>query len=335
MMPLLEDFLTFTLIGNEPACTHGRAPSGIAWRWRGVGMLECTPAADSEQEHNVILSAGIHGDETAPIEILSRLVNDLARGATPLRARLLVLFGNIAAMRAGRRYLDDDLNRLFNGAHHATPNSLEAPRAAALENAVTEFFAAARTQHMHLDLHTAIRPSLFERFAILAARERPYARSVFAFLGAFGIEAILRQRTDSPTFVHYTSRMHGALASTLELGKVMPFGQNDLMRFQAAADALRRLISGAPCASDSALPKPKVFDVVAQIKKCSDAFEFFVEDDAPNFTPYPQGALIARDGDDVYRVTHAQERIVFPNPRVKAGLRAGLMVVESDAYDRG
>lgn len=330
MIPLLENFLAFTLAGNEPEQVRGRTSSGIEWRWRGAGILECAPATRSELESNIVLSAGIHGDETAPIEILDALVANLARGATPLRARLLILLGNIEAMRAGRRYLDDDLNRLFSGVHRAVPNSLEAPRAAALESAVTEFFAATTpaVQRVHLDLHTSIRPSLFERFALLPAREQPYERSVFERLGAFGIEAVLRQCTGSTTFAHYSSSAHGALAATLELGKARPFGHNDLKRFQAAADGLQRLIGGARCELNGALPK--IFDVVGQIKKCSDAFEFFVEDNAPNFTSYPLGTLIARDGSYTYRVTHAQERIVFPNPSVKVGLRAGLMAVESE-----
>jgi len=39
------------------------------------------------------------------------------------------------------------------------------------------------------------------------------------------------------------------------------------------------------------------------------------------------GALIAEDGEAAYRVGEATEYIVFPNPDVRAGLRAGLMVV--------
>jgi len=73
-----------------------------------------------------------------------------------------------------------------------------------------------------------------------------------------------------------------------------------------------------------------VFRVIAQIEKHSDRFEFLVDPDVPNFTAFAAGTLIARDGDYRYEVTHPSERIVFPNPNVKPGLRAGLMVVECD-----
>ncbi|MBM6698708.1 succinylglutamate desuccinylase/aspartoacylase family protein, partial [Streptococcus alactolyticus] len=46
-----------------------------------------------------------------------------------------------------------------------------------------------------------------------------------------------------------------------------------------------------------------------------------------NFTSLPRHAVIASDGDTVYTVQHAQELVVFPNPEVRVGLRAGLMVV--------
>lgn len=46
-----------------------------------------------------MLSAGIHGNETAPIELLNQLVNDLLSGSRTLAVRLLVVLGNPAAMR--------------------------------------------------------------------------------------------------------------------------------------------------------------------------------------------------------------------------------------------
>ena len=38
---------------------------------------------------------------------------------------------------------------------------------------------------------------------------------------------------------------------------------------------------------------------------------------------------IATDGDTVYSVKHAEELVVFPNPDVRVGLRAALMVVRA------
>jgi len=328
MHTLLDDFLAGTLRQDVPHVAQGVLPSGVAWRWLGHGALLCEPAVTATA--SVVLSAGIHGDETAPIEILDALVRDIASGVVALQVRLLVLLGNVSAMSGARRYLDDDLNRLFSGRHLNLPESREAARAGELEALVCDFFADADADaadtRWHLDLHTAIRPSLFERFALLPQREAAYGQDIFTWLGALGIEAALTHRSGSGTFAHYSSSVHGALACTLELGKVMPFGHNDLTRYTGVSNGLRRLLSGEPLPADGSLPR--VFDVVASLDKQSEAFELPVGDAMPNFTAYPRGTLIARDGDYRYEVTHDEERIVFPNPRVKVGLRAGLMVVE-------
>ncbi|SAL49034.1 succinylglutamate desuccinylase [Caballeronia humi] len=324
---MLADFLTFVLDGRRPALSEGVAPSGVRWTWLGEGILCLEPQHDAT--HSVIASAGVHGDETAPIEILSTLVADIASGAAKLTARVLVILGNIAAMRIADRYLDDDLNRLFNGRHLALPSSREAPRAAELEAASLAFFTDVTHPKWHIDMHTAIRASVFEQFALLPHTGAPLARAMFDWLRDAHLEAVLLHREKSNTFTHFTAERAGALSCTLELGKVRPFGQNDLARFAASDRALRRLIAGEGTA-DAERPI-RVFTVVGQIDKQSDQFVLDVASDVPNFTPFARGTELARDGDYRYRVTHDEERIVFPNPKVKPGLRAGLLVVDTTA----
>ncbi|MCR4464676.1 succinylglutamate desuccinylase [Burkholderia sp. SCN-KJ] len=330
---LLDDFLAFTLAGDAPAVKVGTCANGaVRWQWLGDGLLALEPAADEAGDAaraSVLVSAGVHGDETAPIELLSMLVRDLAAGTLPLACRLLVVLGNVPAMRAGARYLDDDLNRLFSGRHAQVPASREAPRAVQLEAAAAAFFAAAPagSARWHVDMHTAIRASVFEQFALLPHTGTPPARKMVEWLGDARIAAVLLHTAKGNTYSHYTAEHCGALACTLELGKVRPFGQNDLSRFAPADRAVRKLVSGAPRDVDAALPR--VFTVIDQITKQSDALELFVAADVANFTAFARGTVLAQDGDYRYTVQHDEERIVFPNPTVKPGLRAGLLVVDT------
>ncbi|RQS54226.1 succinylglutamate desuccinylase [Burkholderia sp. Bp8986] len=330
---LLDDFLAFTLAGDAPAVKVGTCANGaVRWHWLGDGLLALEPAADEAGDAaraSVLVSAGVHGDETAPIELLSMLVRDLAAGTLPLACRLLVVLGNVPAMRAGARYLDDDLNRLFSGRHAQVPASREAPRAVQLEAAAAAFFAAAPagSARWHVDMHTAIRASVFEQFALLPHTGTPPARKMVEWLGDARIAAVLLHTAKGNTYSHYTAENCGALACTLELGKVRPFGQNDLSRFAPADRAVRKLVSGAPRDVDAALPR--VFTVIDQITKQSDALELFVAADVANFTAFARGTVLAQDGDYRYTVQHDEERIVFPNPAVKPGLRAGLLVVDT------
>lgn len=336
----LDDFLAFTLAGGTPDAREGVCAGGaVRYAWHGEGLLALSPAAlvaGAAMPASLLVSAGVHGDETAPIELLSMMVRDLARGALPLANRLLVVLGHPAAMRAGTRYLDDDLNRLFNGGHAQREGSRDAPRAAVLEAAAREFFAAApesRQMRWHLDMHTAIRASAFEQFALLPHIGEPPARAMIDWLARARIAAVLLHTEPGNTYSRFCASACGALACTLELGKVRPFGQNKLSRFAGADAAVRALIAGevgSAAAHAAAAPAlPRVFTVIGQLTKQSEAFELLVAGDVANFTPLARGTLVARDGDYCYLVSHDEERIVFPNPAVKPGLRAGLMVVET------
>ncbi|NML35431.1 succinylglutamate desuccinylase [Paraburkholderia sp. G-4-1-8] len=336
---LLDDFLAWTLAGSRPAAqaSAGECANGVRWSWLDDGVLLMEPPVAThppESVRSVLVSAGVHGDETAPIELLSRIVADIAHGRAALACRVLVILGNLDAMRDGCRYRDDDLNRLFSGRHLQLPDSHEAPRASALEAHATRFFAAASAAsgaRWHIDMHTAIRASAFERFALLPHTGQPFARAMFEWLGDACIDAVLLHTTKGNTYSHFTAQTCGAAACTLELGKVRPFGQNDLTRFAGADLGVRALLAGTrvDAPADAPVTLPRVFTVVDQLTKQSDAFELLLAADVPNFTPFPKGTLLARDGAYSYTVRHGEERIVFPNATVKPGLRAGLLVIDT------
>ncbi|WP_176343148.1 succinylglutamate desuccinylase [Paraburkholderia bryophila] len=341
---MLDDFLAYTLAGTRPAAdeTRGVCAGGARWSWLDDGVLLIEPAALGQgATRSVLVSAGVHGDETAPIELLSYLVRDIAQGVAALTCRLLVILGNVDAMRDACRYRDDDLNRLFSGRHLQVPQSHEAPRAAALEQAAVRFFAGSGSavasdtgsdsnepgERWHIDMHTAIRASAFEQFALLPHTGKPFSRAMFEWLGEARISAVLLHTTKGNTYSHFTAQACGAQACTLELGKVRPFGQNDLTRFAGADEAVRHLLAGTHGNAPAVLPR--VFTVIDQLTKQSDAFELLVAADVANFTPFAKDTLLARDGDYRYIVRHEEERLVFPNATVKPGLRAGLLVVET------
>ncbi|PLN19540.1 succinylglutamate desuccinylase, partial [Klebsiella pneumoniae] len=101
----MEHFLALTLAGRLPHHFHGET-AHFRWHWLGEGILELTPHARCER--GLVLSCAIHGNETAPVEIVDQLVQRLVREALPLRWRLLVIAGNPPALRANKRYLHSD-----------------------------------------------------------------------------------------------------------------------------------------------------------------------------------------------------------------------------------
>lgn len=302
-------------------------PGGLAARWLAPGCVELN--GDARGADSVLLSCGVHGNETAPIEVVDGMLTDIAAGQLALNCRLLVMFANLDAIRQGVRYGNYDMNRLFNGAHARHPELPESVRAAELETLAAEFFAGARARKLHYDLHTAIRGSVFEKFAIYPFLHdgRPHKREQLAWLQRCGIEAVLLHTQPANTFSYFTSQCCEADAFTLELGKARPFGQNDLSRFSGIDGSLRGLLSN-PQANVPDLDEDKLplFRAKYDLVKHSEAFKLNLADSVENFTLLPDGMLIAEDGAVRYQATGGEERILFPNPAVKPGLRAGIVV---------
>lgn len=329
--------LLAALLAGDDAALPARAPGGARVERLAPAVWAIEPEAPAARP--LVVSAGIHGDETAPVELVCAIADAVAAGALAPRAPFLLALGNLAALRAAKRYLDDDLNRLFGGRHAGRSGSREAPRAAALEGALA-VFCARHPGALHLDLHSAIRASLYRCFAIHPLDDAaPLGAGSLRLLAACGVDALVRTGAGSPTFTAHSARAHGCEAYTLELGRVRALGAGAggaLARQRedpglAAADAcLRALLAGLPPPAGG--PPLVVFRVRRELVKRSEAFRLAVPADAPNFTPLAPGAEIARDGEAVWRAEPG-ERIVFPNPDVAPGLRAGVLVVEEPVLE--
>jgi len=309
--------------------------AAVAQRFEDAGFLVAQPAsgvltvksaAPDPTRASVLVSVGVHGDETGPIEMVAYLLEALSRTPGELAVDLMLCVGNIDAIRLGKRFVDADLNRMFRRERGALAGTFEAARADVLIEATRAFFAGSGPERWHLDLHTAIRPSHYPMFAIVPELIGDRARAgLLAWLGEAGIQAIIMNPASAGTYSYFTSEHLGAAGSTVELGRVGTLGRNDLAQFTDASNALERLLRGQPARQAAAAPH--VFSTAQSIMKLSDAFSMAVGRETWNFTPMKQGEVIASDGDTVYKVEHPEELVVFPNPDVRVGLRAGIMVV--------
>lgn len=334
MQELIESGQFLTLSRRNPALFERAQQFTLANGTRvdisAPGIISFTVPATSQQTKRIILSCGVHGNETAPIEICDDLVKGILTGALTLAHDVLFLFGNLPAMDIAERFVEENMNRLFSGAHSKGKGLVNAERVRAkqLEEAVASFFEAGEGTRYHYDLHTAIRASKNEKFAVYPyLHERVHSKGQLAFLAACGVKTILLSESSTTTFSYFSSYQFNAHAFTVELGKVRPFGQNDMSRFEDARKAITQLITQAEYAPTVDMNELDIYRVNQVINRNEEQFTLHFDDDTPNFTDYPKGTVLASEQGKEYVAEQDGEAIVFPNAKVAIGQRALLTVV--------
>jgi len=316
-----------------------------------AGVLLIEPELDKGQlatpGKRIVISSGIHGNETAPIEIVQQLISDIIAQKIQVKHPTLLIMGNPVAMNIAKRFQTENLNRLFSGKHKEIAPCFEKYRAERLENYVSDFFNAgaakanntantdetnsskSKVTNYHYDLHTAIRNSKYEKFAIYPYQaDKPWNKEQLSFMASCGVNTILFGHGPSGTFSYFSSANFSAHAFTVELGKVRPFGENNMANFQAMTSNLSALISDTPIPLKEFNNNDfNLFEALGDITKMSDDFKLFIGDEISNFTDYPVNTLLSSDQGTEYRTTRSGESIVFPNANIGNGQRAALMIV--------
>ena len=303
----------------------------------GVLLIEPNTVATTDEliPKNVIISSGIHGNETAPIEIVQQLVGNIISGSLDVKHRTLFIIGNPVSMNLSKRFEIENLNRLFCGKYQNIKPCFEKERAKRLESYVTNFFN--ETNHSsnntsinyHYDLHTAIRASKYEKFAIYPYQsDKPWDKEQLSFMHSCGVSTILFGHGPTGTFSYFSSANFNAHAFTIELGKVKGFGENDMTSFAEMTTGLGELISQVTY-QFSPFDKKELtlFKALGDITKETNNFSLYVADEVSNFTDYPVGTLLASDSGREYITKEEGESIIFPNANVGTGQRAALIVV--------
>lgn len=327
-LSITNDFLAFT----TRYCLNGSSfafdlDNGTKVDLLDDGVLLFTPATLGASTKHIILSCAVHGNETAPIEICNEYIRKILTQEMQVAHRVMFVFGNIESILAKQRFVEENLNRLFIAGNEV--DSLEGRRASKLMRHVDDFFSCTSDLRFHYDLHTAIRPSKNEKFAVYPyLHGKQHNKQQLAFLAMCNVKTILLSQAPSNTFSYFSSLNYGAEAFTVELGKVMPFGQNDMSKFTEVKQVLADLI----CQTSISIPEynPEnmdVFVVNQVINKTKDDFSLNFSDDIANFTDFAKGDILAQESGASYPALVDGEAIVFPNAGVALGQRALLTVI--------
>lgn len=346
---------TMPAFSFDVTCKHSLSKSKVSIPNTGIILFE--PLANRSNEKlnlsikNIVISCAIHGNETAPIEICNELIKQLVLGDIHLEHRVLFLIGNPPAVNLNKRFVEENLNSVFSNSHLFKKEEIrgfknkERERALLLENVVKDFYLTNTVQgsfkqknyeinRFHFDLHTAIRCSKYEKFAIYPyLHNKVIEKTELQFLLACDINTILFSKSPSTSFCYYSSNTFGAKSVTIELGKVKPFGQNEMDKFQNIKSSFISLITqksvNFKTYNKNDFNFYQFFQVI--IKK-NKYFKLNFATDIANFTEFTAGSLIATDGEREIKTLKKGEAVVFPNAKVALGQRALLTVVPVDVY---
>jgi len=104
-MLALGKLLELTLAGREPCEKIQLTPHGVKLHWLAEGALLVSPPASTDLGLDLLISAGVHGNELVPIHVLDRLIRALARGEIRPRTPVAAVRqpgGDAADAAAGR-----------------------------------------------------------------------------------------------------------------------------------------------------------------------------------------------------------------------------------------
>jgi len=110
----------------------------------------------------IVVVAGLHGNEPSGVVAFRRVLERLQKRDTPFRGHLVGLAGNLPALERGERFIDEDLNRIWQPLrverYAALPwdeRSVEAKQQAELLDRLERELALAQGTVYFLDLHTS------------------------------------------------------------------------------------------------------------------------------------------------------------------------------------
>ena len=322
---MIENFLNWTRENEESI------ESSFIWKDLEVGqlvihdtgILEYLPKIKTNKQ--IVLSCAIHGNETAPIEILNKLISDIKEKKLECIHNILFIFGNPKAINIEKRFYSENLNRLFADGLKGKQDNYETKRAKMLINALDQFYIKSSDKY-HYDLHTAIRDSKISKFAISPfAPDRNINLNQLGFLKNMSVEAVILGNSPATTFSYHSSSIYNANSFTLELGKVKRFGENDSRNFIKVEETLRQLVSNTYTETND-YDGLKVFRIKDEVIKTDESFDFPFDDKTANFTQFKNGEILYTENSEEYLSEDDDSYILFPNKKVKQNERAALII---------
>lgn len=242
----------------------------------------------------VIVMGGTHGDEPCGVVAVKRLHEELTQGTLSVNSgELTLILGNLDAMQANRRFIEQNLNRLFKDNHQEALTS-EVQRAETLKPLLANI-------DFLLDLHSTSKPSspfiMCERPSTELARSISIERVMLGWAG-------LDNSSVSGDTETWACR-HGAQALTVECGQ-----HTDPDSIFVAYRTAREFLAGLGVISGTKAPAAQRFYSLYEVKIATDR-SFRYAKTFEGFAPVQKGELIGSDSTGEWRAAR-DSVVIFP-----------------------
>ncbi|WP_105901473.1 succinylglutamate desuccinylase [Vibrio gangliei] len=305
--------------------------NGLIVRFYYRGMLSISPQKYAKESGATVISVGIHGDETGPIELVDRLVDQVLHGKVTLSHPCLFIFAHPDATAKKVRFIEHNLNQMFEMSSMPV-QGLESMIAAKIKDVVELFYERAAPQNRwHLDLHCSSQPSQYPVFAIRpATRHLSHSddEQLMAFARQADIQAFLQCQQPNFTFSWFTGEYCQAKSLTIELGQLRALGENDLSEFHEFSSGVESLLARSlvPNFGENRKQPMAIYNVVEELRKQSDDLVFTATQALINFEPLYFNQEYAIQNGLPLICESGRHALVFANPDVEIGQRAALLV---------
>ncbi len=278
----------------EPGCESVTAPR--VWP-RVVGRL-----VGERPGPTLVCVAGLHGNEPAGLAALERVFASLGEGDGELRGEFLGLAGNLSALGRGKRFLEEDLNRMWleprvSSLRGAAAGSIEESELQQVDRQLEQARAGARGTVYALDLHTISGPG--PAFVVLddTLLNRRFAMQ-FPVPMVFGLEEEL-----GGTLSHYLTAQ-GVVPLGFEAGQ-----HRDPLSIERAEDGIWIALEAAGVLPAGSRPEPAAarrrlsdqsrgLPAVVEVRHrhaVAPEDEFQIRRGVESFQPVKKGDEVARD----------------------------------------
>lgn len=252
---------------------------------------------------HVAIMGGVHGNEPCGVHGVHWALDHLT---PPLQGRVTVILGNRAAVEAQKRFLDYDLNRLYNNDVLHLSQGREAARVEEIKQALTNV-------DYLLDIHSTTTPTIpltcssdsSKHLALCSVLPVGFMTTGWGgkILGLAGEEYLDSQ---------------GGVGITIECGShlessVNKVAEQAIIRFLQATG----MLPGTPLAEE----KPHII-ATETVYAQTDSFQFL--GDTHNFRHVPAGEIYAVDGETDLAANY-DAYFIFPVPHLRKGEEAVTM----------